>query len=90
MTYVIATFVGIIPGSFAFSFVGSGLDSIIMAQKAANQQCIAEKGAEACPFELDAGALITTELLAAFVLLGIVSLIPVVLKRLKARKNAGM
>jgi len=27
-TYVIATFVGIIPGSFIFSLVGSGLGSI--------------------------------------------------------------
>ena len=87
-TYVVATLVGIVPGTFAFSFVGSGLDSIIMAQKEANLQCIAEKGAENCPFELDAGSLITTEIFAAFVILGIVSLIPVVLKKLKARKAA--
>jgi uncharacterized membrane protein YdjX (TVP38/TMEM64 family) len=86
-TYVVATLIGIIPGTMAFSFVGSGLDSIIMAQKQANLECIAEKGAENCPFKLDAGSLITTEIFVAFVLLGIVSLIPVVLKKFKARKS---
>lgn len=86
-TFTIATFLGIIPGTFAFSTVGSGLDSIIAAQKAANQECIASKGLEQCPFTLDAGALITPKLIAGFVALGIVALIPVVLKRLKARKE---
>ena len=87
-TFAIATFLGIIPGTFAFSIVGSGLDSIIEAQKTANQQCIAANGAGQCPFTLDAGALITPQLIAGFVALGIVALIPVILKRLKARKNA--
>ncbi len=87
-TYVITTFLGIIPGTIAFTFVGSGLDSIIAAQKAAHDACIAEKNAEQCPFELDAGALITPEIVAGFVALGIVALIPVVLKKFKARRNA--
>ena len=87
-TFAVATFIGIIPGTFAFSIVGSGLDSIIAAQKAANEECIAKHGAEACPFTLDAGALVTPKLIAGFVALGIVALIPVILKRLKARKNA--
>ncbi|MGI9465156.1 MAG: TVP38/TMEM64 family protein [Aestuariivirgaceae bacterium] len=87
-TFAIGTFLGIIPGTFAFSIVGSGLDSIIDAQKTVNQDCIATKGAEQCPFTLDAGALITPKLIAGFVALGIVALIPVILKRLKARKKA--
>ncbi len=85
-TYVWSTLLGIIPGTFAFSIVGSGLDSIIDAQQASHQQCIAEKGAENCTFALDAGALITPTMIAGFAALGIVALIPVVLKRLKARK----
>lgn len=84
--YAITTLVGIIPGTFAFSVLGSGLDSIIEAQKKAHEACIAEKGAEHCSFSLDTGALITPELLAAFAALGAVALIPVIIKKVRARK----
>ena len=84
-TYVVTTFFGIIPGTIAFTIVGSGLDSIIDAQRSANQACIAEKGADQCPFTLDAGALITPQILTAFAALGLVALIPVVIKKLKSR-----
>ena len=87
-TYVWATFLGIIPGTFAFSIIGSGFDSIILAQKAAHEECIAAKGAENCVFSLDVGALVTPTVVAGFVALGIVALIPVVLKKIKARKQA--
>ena len=90
-TFVIGTFVGIIPGTFAFSFLGAGLDSIIDAQQRAFQQCLKTQGAtgggEACSFSLDPGSLLTKELIIAFVALGLVALIPVVLKRMK-RKSA--
>jgi uncharacterized membrane protein YdjX (TVP38/TMEM64 family) len=84
-TYVIATFLGIIPGTFAFAFVGAGLDSIITAQQAAHAQCLTQKSAAECPFDLSVSALITPQLLLAFAALGVVSLIPVVLKKWKAR-----
>ena len=79
-SYALATFVGIIPGTFAFTFIGSGLDSVIAAQEAANPGCAA---AGTC--EIDVSALVTPQLLAAFFALGIASLIPVVLKKLRAR-----
>jgi uncharacterized membrane protein YdjX (TVP38/TMEM64 family) len=44
-TYALTTLIGIIPGTFAFAVLGSGLDSIIEAQKAMHDACIAEKGA---------------------------------------------
>lgn len=87
-TYALTTLIGIIPGTFAFSTLGSGLDSIITEQQAVYQSCIAEKGAANCEFALDAGALVTPQLLAAFAALGVVALIPVVVKKLRARKNA--
>ncbi len=87
-TYALTTLIGIVPGTFAFSTLGSGLDSIITQQKAAYQTCIAENGAANCEFALDAGALVTPQLLAAFAALGVVALIPVVVKKLRARKNA--
>jgi len=79
-SYSLATFVGIIPGTFAFTFIGSGLDSVIAAQEAANPGCAA---AGRCQVEIS--ALVTPQLLAAFFALGIASLIPVVLKKLRAR-----
>ncbi len=84
-TYVTTTFLGIIPATFAFASVGAGLDSIITAQQAARVQCAATKSLAECPFELSISSLITTELLLAFAALGVVSLIPVALKKWKAR-----
>ena len=84
-TYVITTLLGIIPGTFAFAILGSGLDSIITAQKQAYAACVAEKGADACTFSLDAGALVTPQLLAAFAALGVVALIPVAIKKWRGR-----
>lgn len=82
-TYVAATLVGIIPGTFAFAFIGSGLDSLIEAQEAANPGCAA---AGTC--KLEVSAFVTTEMLLAFAALGIASLIPVVLKRIRKSRTS--
>lgn len=84
-TFVVTTLLGIIPGTFAFASIGAGLDSIISAQDAAHAQCIVEKSASACPFSLSLASLITPQLLLAFAALGVVSLIPVALKKWKSR-----
>lgn len=77
-TFVVATFLGIIPGTAAFTSIGAGLDSVVEAQRAANPACA--NGA-ACEITLDVGALVTPQLLIAFALLGVVALIPVAWKR---------
>lgn len=82
-TYVVTTILGIIPGTFAYALAGNGLDSIIEAQQAAHQSCLAKMGAEgqeSCSYALDPGALLTPELIAALVALGLVALIPVAVK----------
>lgn len=84
-TYVTATAIGIIPGSFAFAFVGAGLGSVIEAQRAANADCI---GNSECAIEISTSDLITHEILAALAALSVVALIPIVLKRLRNRKSA--
>ena len=43
-TYVATTLLGIIPGTFAYSLAGNGLDSVIEAQQAAHQSCLAKIG----------------------------------------------
>lgn len=83
-TFAAATAIGIIPGTFAFAFVGRGLDSIIAAQAEDHAACVAEKGAENCTFELSVANLVTPQMLLAFAALGLVALIPVGLKKWKS------
>lgn len=85
-TYVIGTVIGIIPGTYAFTFVGAGLDSIIAEQRAVYQDCLAS-GAHDCSFSLDTSAIVTPELLLAFGALGLVSLLPVAFKRWRKTKG---
>src|SRR5215831_8567768 len=83
-TFAAATFLGVIPATFVFAFVGEGLDSVIAAQQAAYQSCLAA-GRSDCRLEFHMKAALTPELLGAFVALGVLALIPVVVKRLRAR-----
>lgn len=80
-TYVVGTILGIIPATFAFASAGAGLDSVILAAKSEYAACVALKGAHACKIKIHASSLVTKELILALVLLGLVALIPVVLKR---------
>jgi uncharacterized membrane protein YdjX (TVP38/TMEM64 family) len=86
-TFVAATFIGIIPGTFAFAILGSGLDSIIAAQTVSYERCVAVEGAANCVLDLDPATELTPQIVAAFAALGIAALIPVALKRIKARKK---
>ena len=68
-TFVLATFLGIIPGTFVFASIGAGLGSIFDRMQEPSL-----KGA------------LTPEVIVALAGLAVLSLIPVVYKRLKARK----
>ncbi len=80
-TYVIGTFLGIIPATFAFASAGAGLDSVIMAAKSDYAQCLAQVGAEACKLTIHLSSLVTKELILALLLLGVVALIPVAFRK---------
>jgi uncharacterized membrane protein YdjX (TVP38/TMEM64 family) len=87
-TYALATLIGIVPGSFAYSIAGKGLDSLIVAQQVAHQSCLAKMGSDAeelCPFVLAPRALLTPGLIAGFVALGLVALIPIAVKRFRRK-----
>ncbi len=89
-TFVIGTFLGIIPGSFAYSLAGSGLGSVIEAQNASYKACVAAyKGGLQCDYTIDLTQIVTRELAAAGIALGLVALIPVALKYWKKRHAAG-
>ncbi len=89
-TYVVGTFLGIIPATTAFSVLGAGLGSAVESQNAIYNACLAEngtRGGEVCTYSIDTKALVTPELLAAFALLGVVALIPVAIKKFKSRST---
>jgi uncharacterized membrane protein YdjX (TVP38/TMEM64 family) len=83
--FVAATAIGIIPGSFAFAFLGAGLDSVIAAQETAYRACLAAGRAD-CHVDFDLKMLFTPQLLGAFLVLGLVALIPVAVKWHRARQ----
>ncbi|HSG94122.1 MAG TPA: TVP38/TMEM64 family protein [Afifellaceae bacterium] len=66
--YVLATFIGILPGTFAYAYFGQGISSAIDME----------------------GSVVAPELLIGLGALGLASLLPVVLKRIRrARRGAG-
>lgn len=81
-TFVSATFLGIIPITFVFSFLGSSLDAVIESHRVAYQACMAQ-GGTACTFDLAISHIVTPRMLIALASLGLVALIPVVVKKLK-------
>ena len=87
--FVAATALGVIPGALVFAFAGTGLDSVIAAQQAANSGCLAA-GRTDCHMVFDAKDVLTPQLIGALIALGLLALVPVVVKRLRARSRAAM
>jgi uncharacterized membrane protein YdjX (TVP38/TMEM64 family) len=84
-TFVAATALGVIPATFVFASVGAGLDSVINAQAAAYHACLAA-GRTDCRVDFDPAAALTPQLIGALVALGLLALVPVVVKRFSARR----
>jgi uncharacterized membrane protein YdjX (TVP38/TMEM64 family) len=85
-TFVAATVLGIIPGTFAFAFFGAGLDKALAAELAAYRACVAS-GSTTCRLDIDPSAAATPELIAGLVALGVLALVPVAIRRLKAARG---
>ena len=85
--FAAATFIGIMPAAAVFAYLGVGLDGLIAAQQQARDACVAAKGAGACQFDVDAGALLSRHLAVALAGLGLLALAPVAVRRWKARKG---
>jgi uncharacterized membrane protein YdjX (TVP38/TMEM64 family) len=84
-TFVAATALGIIPATFVFASVGAGLDSVIHVQASAYHACLAA-GRTECRVDFDPSAALTPQLIGALVALGLLALVPVVVKRMSARR----
>jgi uncharacterized membrane protein YdjX (TVP38/TMEM64 family) len=86
-TFFAATALGVIPGTFAFAVIGAGLDSVIAAQEALYRHCLAAGGSD-CRLNFSWRAVVTPELMAALAALGVVVLIPVIMRHLRAGRPA--
>jgi uncharacterized membrane protein YdjX (TVP38/TMEM64 family) len=87
--FVAATALGIIPGAVVFALAGTGLDSVITAQKNLYHECIAAKGSD-CHVAFDPAEALTPRLIAALVALGLLALMPVVLKYWRGRSRSAI
>ena len=85
--FVAATALGVIPAAFVYAFAGTGLDSVIVAQSHSHRDCLAA-GRPDCAMSFDAKDILTPQLIGALVALGLLALVPVVVKRLRARSRA--
>jgi uncharacterized membrane protein YdjX (TVP38/TMEM64 family) len=86
-TFVGATALGIVPGSFVYALVGEGLDSVIRAEGAAFRACLAAGAAE-CRLHFDMAAALTPQLLGGLAALGLIALIPILVRRWRCRNAA--
>jgi len=89
LPFVAATALGVIPGAIVYALAGTGLDSVIAAQKDAYNACLAV-GLADCQMVFNAKDVLTPQLIGALVALGLLALVPVVVKRLRARSRAPM
>ncbi len=69
-TYIVGTFVGIIPGTFVYASVGNGLGALIDAGQ-----------------DPDLGIIFRPEILGPLIGLAVLALLPVIYKKIQARKN---
>lgn len=84
-TFVWTTFLGVMPATFAFAFAGMGLESVVAAHQAAYESCVAS-GAQSCIMRVRPTDLVTRELVLALAALGLLALLPVLVKRWRSRK----
>jgi uncharacterized membrane protein YdjX (TVP38/TMEM64 family) len=83
--FMAATALGIVPASFAFAYFGAGLDSSIAAQRRVYEACITAGQAD-CRLDFDLAAAITPGLIGGLVALGVLALVPPLVRRVLAMR----
>lgn len=72
--FVAATFFGILPGTYAYAYLGQGVDSVLVAAQEAGRQA-------------QISDLVTREITLAFFALAVVALIPTIVKQVRQRRG---
>ncbi len=90
-TFFWTTLVGISPGAFAYALAGAGLDHVFEARKQIYEACLAA-GDEGCKLRIHPGELVTRELILALGAIGVLALLPVLMRKIRraalARRHA--
>ena len=73
-TYVAATFLGILPGTYAYAYLGQGVDSVILSARKAG-------------VDITVADLVTAEITIAFAALAVVAAIPFVIRKLRGGRG---
>lgn len=73
-SFVAATMLGILPGTFAYAYLGQGVDSVLMAAQAAGR-------------EAELSDLVTRDITLAFLALAVVALIPTIFRQARRRRS---
>lgn len=69
-TFIAATFLGILPGTFAYAYLGQGVDSVLIAAQETGQKA-------------SIGDLVTPQITFAFLALAAVAIMPTIIKKLR-------
>ena len=83
-TFAAATFIGMTPTTLAIASAAAGLSGVVKAQAAELRTC-RESGAANCTANFDPSSLLSTQTALALVFLATLSLVPVLVRRWKAR-----
>ena len=78
--FVLATFLGLLPGALVYATTGAGIEDVVAAHEAAKAACLAS-GAPGCDEALTLRALITPTMVAGLAMLGLFALGSVFLSR---------
>ncbi|WP_430511302.1 TVP38/TMEM64 family protein [Pannonibacter phragmitetus] len=73
--FVAATFLGILPGTFAYAYLGQGVDSVLLASQASGH-------------EAQLSDLVTPEITLAFFVLAAFAVLPTLVKLIRKRRTA--
>lgn len=86
-TFAATTLIGIVPGTVAFAVAGAGLDDLVAGRIEARRACL-DNGGGPCDFDFSIGAVLTPGVLATLAALAVLSLIPIIVKKLGLRAPA--
>lgn len=70
--FIAATFLGILPGTFAYAYLGQGVDSVLVAAQASGR-------------EAQLSDLVTRDITLAFLALAVVALVPTIVRQVRKR-----
>jgi uncharacterized membrane protein YdjX (TVP38/TMEM64 family) len=80
--HLAATFLGVIPGTFAFAALGRGLDTMVTDRQAIGG-CLS--GGEDCSLALSLYSMLTPQMITALACLAALALLPIAVKAVRAR-----